>query len=163
MIGLYRGKSFISKLIRWRTWSKYSHASWILDSGEVIEAWWGGVRLKPCIDSDHTDRTQIDLFRINLTRRQREGVEEFLMAQVGKKYDFRSIAKFVSRRAEVAADQDKWFCSELVFAALASVNRAPLARVPAFKVSPGLLAVSPMLIAAGQMVTGADGKKEPKS
>lgn len=42
-IALYQGKSFISRLIRWQTRSRYSHAAFLLDNGNVIEAW------TPCV------------------------------------------------------------------------------------------------------------------
>jgi hypothetical protein len=41
--------------------------------------------------------------------------------------------------------QAKWFCSELLFAALAAVGSAPLCRIKQWQVYPGLLAYSPML------------------
>ena len=43
MIALYKGTSALSRIIRWRTWSDYTHAAWVFQDGSVIEEWKGGV------------------------------------------------------------------------------------------------------------------------
>ena len=30
MLAYFDGKSFVSRLIKWRTWGKYSHVAWIV-------------------------------------------------------------------------------------------------------------------------------------
>jgi uncharacterized protein YycO len=110
---LFKGKSLISRLIQWQTRSPYSHVAVQLNDGRIVEAWHiGGVGY--LTEHTHTPKTEIDVFKI-------EGeynilaVEKFLSAQIGKKYDFRSVFRFVSRR-DAPAD-DRWFCSELVVTA----------------------------------------------
>ena len=151
MIALYQGTSAVSRLIRWRTWSDYSHAAWVCRDGSVIEAWHvgKGVRRVAGLLDQHTPGTQVDLFDVQgLDDGRRYDVETFLLAQLGKPYDFAGIMGFVAaRRVE---NPQKWFCSELIFAALQSVGIDILARIPAWKVTPGLLLLSPTLTNRGR-------------
>ena len=89
----YRGKSITSRLIQAQTRSEHSHIGVQISGGRVIEAWQGpGVRL---ISHDF----------------DQERVEVFLRSQLGKKYDYSSVFRFVTRRDAIA--NDKIFCSEL--------------------------------------------------
>jgi len=154
MIALYRGTSLVSKAIQFQTRSPYSHAGYIFPDQTIIEAWHiGGVRRNEHIGSVHTPGTVIDLFEpsIPMTGYECAAIEEFLTAQVGMKYDFRSVVRFMSRVQ--ASANDKWFCSELVFAAFLYINRVLLKRIDASCVSPALLSLSPCLSFIGSTVT----------
>lgn len=156
MIGLYYGTSLLSRVIEFRTWSAYSHASWIDENDPnwpTIEAWSGGVSEWGSVHDNHAAGTRIDLFVVRLTSGERQGLEAFLRSQFGKLYDFWGLLNFLTRRPERPQDQEKWFCSELVFAAFEEVKRPLLARIQRWKVSPGLLSYSPLLEAHGGMVT----------
>jgi len=160
MIGLYKGKSLVSSIIKFRTWGVYSHASWICDDGRVYEAWMnGGVRCENDFHEGHTPGTEIDIFNPGFTSEQIRTVEGYLARQVGKKYDFAGVLGFFSRTAilknvdptpteadAMAAAINAWFCSDLVFAACQAAGRPPLVRVPWYKVSPTVLSYSPELI-----------------
>lgn len=158
MIGLYRGTSLLSRAIQWRTWSCYSHASWICrDRQHCYEAWKEGVTYGR-IDAHHKPGTVIDLFEVDLPRKYHYAeaefyreVEKHLATQLGKKYDIRGLLSFVSRREK--QNQDRWFCSELVFWALEQAG-ALLLRAPAYKVAPGTLSLSPLLRPVGKIVCG---------
>lgn len=168
MIGLYKGQSARSRLIKFRTWCDYSHASWIDDADmSVHEAWTpGGVRHNRNTNIGHTPGTVIDLFSVKgLTVGEQDGLREFYSSQRGKPYDWRGVLMFVSRRdpANESAEQEKWFCSELVFAGFLYIKRPLLARIPAYKVYPGMLAYSPLLISAGSIVTGKTDERNAKS
>lgn len=150
MIALYQGRSWVSTLIKWFTWSKYSHSAWICEDGSVIEAWitgWfrGEVRHVPSAGAQHTAQTGVDVFDVaGMSMEQRDRVERFLKLRIGDRYDFRGALGFVLRRDRMQ-EQRKWFCSELIFSALAAAGCAPFARIAACRVSPGLLAISPLL------------------
>jgi hypothetical protein len=159
MIALYKGKSFISRLIRWFTWSVYSHAAWVCRDGSVIEAWSGGVRHAASLGAAHDAGTPVDLFELDLTEDQLQAVEEFLLAQVGMKYDWLGLCGFLSRHA--MDEHDAWFCSELVTAGLNAAGVYPLLRVPACKVPPCLLALSPLLRLCQSTVTGITEQARP--
>jgi uncharacterized protein YycO len=156
-IGLYRGKSFVSRRIKKRTRSIYSHAALHLDDGTVIEAWAdnmvsGKVYHRP-VGEGHTVGTPVDLFEI-IDTVDWKAVEEFALDQVGKPYDWRMVWGFVThRRKATKGSQDKWFCSELVFKAL-QVGGFNLFRITEpFEVSPGLLGRSIDLKPCGTIIT----------
>lgn len=150
MIALYRGESLASRVIRWATWSPYSHVAWIDDdNGDVYEAWGKGVVRAGNLLANHTNGTPIEVFTVAGETHERRCLIRYAMAgELGKPYDFRGVLGFVSRRAQ-AQSQDRWFCSELVFHAYRQAGIDLLSRIPAFKVTPGLLSYSPMLVTAG--------------
>ena len=141
----YKGKSWISKAIRWQTRSPYSHIAVQLYDGSVIEAWHvGGVRHIADPFEGHSPGTEIDVYGIKLSEPLNEiAVEQFLLDQVGKKYDFKSVARFVTRR-DVELD-DAWFCSELAEAGFISGGLTFLNGSPS-RHSPRDTVMSPYLV-----------------
>ena len=157
MIALYKGRSLISRIIRCCNWSEYSHAAWVdTVNNYVIEAWGGRVRKAASLHTHHTPGTTVDVFSVVVTEQQREAIAQFMLLQVGKRYDYRGIVHFITRRAESAAGQDRWFCSELVLAAYRAAGIDLLARIPAYKVYPGMLAYSPLLDPVATITTRRD-------
>ena len=148
-IGLYKGYSWPSKAIKWHSRSLYSHAALLPTPTTAIEAWAdsmiGGKVYAGNINALHKADTPIDIYSVNADVRWGE-VEEFANAQVGKDYDWRMVYGFVSRKPrEAKKSQDKWFCSELVFAALQYGGCRLLRNIEAYQVAPGTLALSPLL------------------
>ncbi len=90
---LYKGTSFISKIIRWKTKSQWSHAgivAWWGDRLMVLEATGRGVwpvRLSKNIDKYHGD---IHWFQYNGVRplyvADRKAMIEFAKEEIGKEY-----------------------------------------------------------------------------
>ncbi|MCZ7593105.1 MAG: hypothetical protein M5U15_13650 [Kiritimatiellae bacterium] len=146
MIALYRGRSWVSRAIRWYTWGPYSHASYVApDLAYEIESWGrGGVQLHDRIGAAHTDADVIDLYTVDVSAQQARVIEQFLREQVGRRYDWHSVFHFVLRRTEHVRDQQRWFCSELICAAYRAAGVELLAR-PCYSVSPSLLGSSPLL------------------
>jgi len=167
MIASYQGKGKISRLIKWQTRSSESHTAWLCRDGSLIESWQKrGVDHVPNTSSlaatlgvNHTPGTMVRLFRIEpqpsilLSPEKFDMIEGFLRQQVGKKYDWRSVARFVTRREEHPNDKDKWFCTELVFASVLEAAIALLARTKAHEVSPGMLLRSPLLVELAHVET----------
>ena len=146
----YRGKSLISKAIRFQTRSKYSHIAVMLDDGSVIEAWHkGGVRKSPSPSTLHSPGTKVDVFRID-AKFDKDTANRFLHEQVGKKYDFKSVARFLSRRK--TRHNNKYFCSELAEFALAFGGLLLLNGNPS-EHSPRDTVLSPHLILEDQIIT----------
>jgi len=119
-----------------------------MEDETIIEAWHisrngqkGVQRVER--NTNHTLFTPIDILLVPATSEQKMLFYTFLMEQIGKPYDFRSVFRFLSRTA--ARKNGKWFCSELVTAALNYAGIHPLARVEPENVSPGMLALSPIL------------------
>lgn len=137
---LFKGRGLISTLIRWQSRSQYSHAALLMPDGRIVESWQGdGVRVKEI--ADWTDVEAYDV--IGMTDFQWDLALDFALELVGSGYDYKAVMRFISRRP--ASDNERWFCSELVFAALESAGVPPLARISAAAVSPGMLALSPLL------------------
>ena len=153
MIALFHGVSLTSRLIRWFNWGVYSHAAWCREDGGSYEAWRGisrGDRQAKVrfgtLGANHTPGTRIDLFDVSgLTTINKIVIERFLHSQLGKPYDWMGIVHFVTRRPEYPSGQEKWFCSELVAAACAHGGVPLFRELPAYKISPSMLACSPLL------------------
>lgn len=146
MIAAYKGVSGISRTIRLINWNDVSHVSWVEPNEWEIEAWVkGGVRKVAPPFADHTPATVVDLYAVALTDGERAGLHEFLHDQLGKEYDRWGVLHFVTRRPPYPGDRERWFCSELIFAAFVHIKKPLLLRVPAHKVYPGMIVYSPLL------------------
>jgi uncharacterized protein YycO len=151
MIALYRGISPLSRAIRVFTRTDYSHAAWICADGTCIEAWWpGGVRHRPDPYAGHTPGTTIDFFGIRgLEENAARQVEWFLMDKLGAGYDLGGVLRFLTRRRNT--NPNRWFCSELVLAALEYAGKT-LLKAPAHEVAPGHIAWSTETVARAREV-----------
>ena len=139
----YHGRSMISRSIECFTWGEISHVA-VRDPNEprVWEAWQkGGVNKVPSISTNHSDRTRVDIYTVDLTEEQYHGIVAFLDAQVGKPYDFWGVASFVFRRN--MGKEGAWFCSELALAAFMQAGLSLLV-CPPFKASPTVLSYNPV-------------------
>lgn len=145
----YRGVSLISKGIQWQTRSPYSHTAVLLDDEHsVIEAWHkGGVRRLANPFEGHDLKTVIDVYDVEGDY-DADAVLEFLNSQMGKKYDFWAIGRFLTRRQHQA--NDKWFCSELAVEAFKRGGLELLRGKPSL-LSPRDVALSPYLKRSGQL------------
>lgn len=146
-IALYRGTDFISKSILWFSRGGYSHAAILLNDGRIVEAYpFKGVRLRQSI-SDQMNHTTVDIFECPTTVEQNEIIENFLTMQVGKGYDYLSIAGFVFHTTKEGRKQlRRWICSELVFATFQKAGINLLDRIDAWKVSPTILSYSTKMV-----------------
>jgi len=146
----FQGVSLISRLIRFQTRSKYSHTALLTSDNTVIEAWHkGGVQEVASISTLHTPGTKVDVFEFTW-KVDKELIEEFARKQVGCKYDFLAILRFLSRRPYT--ENDRWFCSELI-ASAAEYAGYPLIRLPSYEVSPRDIAGSAKLRYVETIVT----------
>ena len=62
----------------------------------------------------HKDNTIFTLMSIEVTKKQKNKIEEFLLNQVNKKYDYLSIINFIIKKD--FTQKNSWFCSELIAA-----------------------------------------------
>jgi uncharacterized protein YycO len=137
---LFRGRGLVSSLIRFQTWSKYSHVATMLDDGSIIEAW-PGVGVHRMLKLPH-GASGIDFFEPLITSHERNTITRFLIAQIGKPYDWRGVFQFVLR--EHVHTHNRWFCSDLVAAAFNFVD-VPLLNLPYYKISPAMVSYSTRL------------------
>jgi uncharacterized protein YycO len=145
LIGLHRAPGVFGRLIRWQTRSDYSHASLYCVGLGVIEAREGkGVHRMPGYEPKRGE--VIELYRVNaMTDEEMNSAWTFAASQIGKAYDWTMVARFVTRRQESRPSSEKWFCSELVYAAFHHAGHELLRATQPWEVSPGLLARSPYL------------------
>ncbi len=150
----------LSRLIRWRQWGRGPvHVAHVEEMdgprpGRVIEAWWPRVRHGDWLDAHHQD-DEISLHAIPATPDQRQAFHEFMLAQVGRRYDLLGLVGFMALRADIQ-ERDAWFCSELIAAA------ARAARIPLFNWDEVLPAqITPALLLASCLVRRMPGGGEP--
>lgn len=164
LMGAYRGKSRMSRTIKFATCSKYSHVSHIeakvLD-GRMVGPLWEiesvggmGVCKVQYPGYNHTPGTRVDLFRLKqpLTDEQHEKLVKGLHAELGKKYDWWGIIGFLLR-AKIN-DPAEWFCSELLHAKYGYAGLWIQERIASSKVSPERMVNSPLWDPAGYMIVG---------
>lgn len=142
----FRGPGLMASLIRWHSRGQWNHvAIWDEEERVLYEAreWRGVIRTEPWWPAP--DHHVCDVCP-TLTEFEAKGLRHWLQRQVGKRYDWASVAKFLSRRKADLADADRrWFCSELAMEAFRAVGRE-LLRAPGWKVSPAALSWSPALV-----------------
>lgn len=143
-VALFRGTvSWLSKVIEWDTRSKYCHAAILMRDGSLVESIEPtGVR-RVADWQNNSPSEPADLFTVAGVAD--EAVEAFLVAQIGKPYAMLDLVGFITRD-DRDEDRGGWFCSELAFAAIAAGGVELLRDIAPFQVSPGILALSPLLI-----------------
>ncbi len=134
-------ESFIAKAIRWQTDSKYCHAALLFNDTYLLESTGERGVEGRYFNKMHED---CDIYDVeNLTDEEKDRVWDFAVAQRGKGYDFWGVLRFISRSR--LPENDRWFCSELVFESFRHAQVDLLDRVEPWQVSPGDLAKSPKL------------------
>jgi len=144
-----KGISLTSRLIRWWQWGfPYTHIAYCLDLSDpndpyVMEAWWNGVR-KGWFSEVHTPGTEFAVFSVEVSKSQKTQVERFLHSQIGRKYDWLGILGFPLRNWKLES-KNRWFCSELIFAAFKQAGVELLKNTHPSEVSPRLFLKSPLI------------------
>lgn len=158
-IANYQGRSFPSWLIRRQTRSLWGHSLVIHRDDSITESWYrgGGVshvdegNLTLNLSKNHTDQTIVDIFHIESTDAQARHFEDFVLSQVGMKYDLKSVLRFVTKRP--ATENNRWFCSELVAHGLQKSGIYLQKRIKSAHMSPQLVGISPIMCYMGHVVT----------
>jgi len=148
---LYRGAGPVAAAIRWQTRGAYAHVALLVpDEGELACGYLYEARPDRGVVRRYTslyrERERGATVLAVAAPLNRDALLAFAARQVGKPYDFTMVCRFVSRQNEARKSSGKWFCSELVFAALAEAGVRLFARTEPWEVSPALLARSPLLV-----------------
>ena len=147
----YEGKSLISRAIQAVTWSKFSHTALCDKSGLTIEAWHhGGVEITEHPWVNHKPETPITVYAFD-DNADLDMIWFSMSTLVGKKYDFRALLGFLPVLRYFWADSNShWFCSHSVVEAcrMAFYDLFSL-QTMLYKVSPGLIDMSPRLTRIG--------------
>jgi uncharacterized protein YycO len=142
--GAHVGTGVVSRLIRWQQRSDVSHISLIDNDNRLIEALeFRGVTDVRTLESVRNEQ-RVDVFSVMVFPDQQRRAIEWARQQVGKRYDYLSVLRFVTRR-DAREHNGKWFCSELAFVAAQQAGVALLERISPSEVSPGHFVMSPLL------------------
>jgi uncharacterized protein YycO len=142
IVRLYRGKSIISKLIKWQTRGEFTHAA-IIIGGELYEAKeFKGVQTRSTTEPKDTDYED---FIVEASALQEDQALEFVKRQLGKPYDYTMVIRFITHQSqETRKSSGVWFCSEFVLATLLKIGIKALNADPCM-VNPEVLSWSPIL------------------
>lgn len=139
---LFTGGDPIAAIVKWQSRSHYSHAALLIPgTNTVIESYpFKGVRKRQLTARDWE---RIHAYAVpGMTGKQWSACIQFAESQLGMGYDWRNVFRFVSRIP--ARENQRWFCSELVFQAIEKVYLRVL-MMDASYVNPGHLGASPYL------------------
>ena len=116
---VFRGKSWVSKAIRYFTRSRYySHTAVMLPDNRLIEAWNHNGGMKQWTDysaiEKHTPGTKYEIWKLPVTQEVYDHCMSFYIhhAEVKTPYDYAGIIGFVLKKT-VRQNKKKLFCSEL--------------------------------------------------
>lgn len=135
------GKGRSSRLIAWFSAAHLSHVDVKLPNGKLLGArsdnvgGGDGVLERP---DPYEEVSAITYYQIPATPQQERAFYAFLGDQLGKPYDHMAIIGFLFGRSW--RDEDAWYCSELVAAALESAGVMPHVYLTANKITPVMLA-----------------------
>jgi hypothetical protein len=107
----------ISHIVRAVTWSSYSHVDYVTMSNELLGAQWDGVKVR---QPGYQKFIKTDRVTLDITDGQYSIFIKFLADQIGKKYDATALFGILGHRDWQSPD--KWFCSELMAAALVAAG-----------------------------------------
>lgn len=129
-----------SRLIRYGTWSDYSHVDFVLPNGQLLGAHLnGGVQAR---EPNYETFTK----KLRAVVDAPDHVLVAAMSQIGKKYDWTAITDFVTRKKRNWREDDSWFCSELVAWAF-EIARFPILNtaVDMWRITPRDILLSPLV------------------
>jgi len=119
---LYKGQSLIAKTIKNISNSKYSHVALVLDSLHTLES-----DYKNPVNIRHFSylKGSYDVYEFitPLTRKQRDGILEFIRANIGKGYDYPYILTRglnILFGTKIYNSPDRYNCDELIVDAFRS-------------------------------------------
>jgi hypothetical protein len=132
--------TWASQLIRWATWSPYSHVDLVLPGGWLLGATPdSGVSIRPPVSATGSKRFQVDA---------PDAVFEAALSQRDRPYDWAGIFGWGLRRDW--QDQDAWFCSEFIAWCFEQAGCPLLRAQDLWRITPRDLLLSPRLRAMGE-------------
>jgi uncharacterized protein YycO len=152
-IAFYHGTGPLDSTISFLSRGYYSHVCIVLNDGSIIEAYpFSGVRRRTSIQ-DKMKRKIVDVFGVPTTPLQDKIIEDFLIKQIGKGYDYWALFGFVLYTTEDSRKASgRWICSELVFSTFRKAEINLLERVEPYKISPVILSYSNVIKPTGQQI-----------
>jgi uncharacterized protein YycO len=136
------GRGLSSQAIAWYSSGHFSHVDALLPDGTLLGARSDtigrvppGVQMRPAFYETWKERV---VMCMDCTYEQETRFWDFLKSQIGKPYDMTAIWGFLAGRDW--RDEDSWYCSELLTAAIEESGVCPVLYTPRNKVTPAGLA-----------------------
>lgn len=98
-----------SCLIRWVTWSDYSHCAVLINDNQILHADTHGVRVE---DITALQARSKSWMIVEFECDDPQAVIDACLTQVGKPYDYTGIVGILFRNVDLQ-DDSKWWCSEI--------------------------------------------------
>lgn len=139
----------VSRLIRWFTWSDWSHVELILSDNHVIGSTWkAGVR-RTYMAEALAGVTKASIYAIECDEESAHVFTAAVLRQEGKPYDLGAVFGFVFRKNW--QDVNKWFCSELIAYGAMRANISLLKQIPS-RVTPNDLVESIAVVLKEELI-----------
>jgi uncharacterized protein YycO len=127
-------KSFVSWVVRLFTRSPYSHVDYIFDNGKAYSS-------LPVVGVGYNrDRNDVNVY-CEFEVKDKKTLESFLLSQMSKPYDWKAI--FALPFIRNWQEDDAWFCSELIAAAISRANGESLFNEHLSRITPRDLFIHP--------------------
>lgn len=123
---LYKGKGFVSRMVKRVTKSPWSHVAWVISPTEVLESDWTffGERGVHVNELEKYPKDRIAFVRPFLPEESIEAALEIARSKIGQRYDFSLIFTLFRKwlgsfmpwagRVNRRNQRNGWICSELV-------------------------------------------------
>lgn len=135
--------NLISPIIEWFSSGDYSHVDAVLPDETLLGsrstkagALKSGVQIRP---KNYQKFKRVMIIEIDCTEYQANIFYQFLKDQIGKPYDKEAIFAFIFNRNW--NDKSKWFCSELIMAALEEAGITSKIYIDVNKITPVALSL----------------------
>jgi hypothetical protein len=111
-----RGTSLLSRLIEYFDHGKFSHVFLCLSDNAILEAQY---LTKSSIVPFHYQNTKYEIIDLNLTRSQRQRVQELGLSLIGHKYDYIQILSYlikdtINKKFKIINNPNNFICSEII-------------------------------------------------
>lgn len=128
----------LGRVICAATWSRWSHVGVVVDDDLYSARIGDGVGFETPAPPERRQR-----FRVHTTAEEAESIRRALVGQLGKPYDLTGVIAIAIHRDWRSTDS--WFCSELIAWAFEKAGRPLLRADHLNRITPGMLALSPLL------------------
>jgi hypothetical protein len=146
---LYPGRGVIGALIRFQTRGQtrgqFGHAATCYDEGGVptiYESQYPHGVTRRLFDRKKDHVRGVEWYRVDCDE---ESALRFARQQLGKRYDYWSVLRFVTRRQEDKESRGMWFCSEYTFAQVLKGGARLFNECDPCNVSPSILPMSVLI------------------
>ena len=137
--------SFGSAVIRWFTWSKFSHVDLVLPDGSLLGARLnGGVQIR---QPGYAKFTKTARYYVEVENGREDMLYKLARLQVGKPYNTKAIIAFAFKDYPIAGGES-WDCSELQIWLLLKIGVKALNLNPEHvnRITPADLLMSPLMV-----------------